>query len=244
MTLIRSVLFNLAFFLFTAVVVVVVTPVLAAPREAMREVARFWARGVLLLLRVICGVRVEVRGLDRIPPGAVVIASKHQSAFDTIVWVTLLPDTIYVMKKELLRIPFYGWHVRKVGNIPVDRDGGGVALRAMLRAAQTALEAGRQVVIFPEGTRTAPGQRAPYLPGVVAIAGASKMPVFPVATDSGRIWGRRSFLKRPGVIRVSVLPAIQPDLPRAQLLAALTNAIETESDRLLAEGPVDKSVGR
>jgi 1-acyl-sn-glycerol-3-phosphate acyltransferase len=244
MILLRSLLFNIAFFVTTAVVSLLAIPLLAAPPRAMRLVAKGWARLVLALFRVICGVRVELRGMDRIPPGPVVIAAKHQSAFDTLVWLTLLPDAAYVLKKELLSIPVYGWHLQKAGNIPVDRAGGGAALRGMLRAAQAALGQGRQVVIFPEGTRTAPGTRIPYLPGVVAIAGASPAPVFPVATDSGRVWGRRAFRKYPGVIRISVLPPLQPGLPRVKLLAALEAAIETESDRLLAEGTVDKSVGR
>ena len=247
MLLLRSLLFNIAFFGLTALVAVVAVPLLLAPRAAPLALVRLWARLVVHLLRLICGVRLELRGFERVAPGAAVIAAKHQSAFDTVVWLALMPDPAYVLKKELLYIPLYGWHARKTGMIPVDRDGGGPALRTMLRGAQAALEAGRQVVIFPEGTRTAPGERVPYLPGVVAIAGVSTAPVYPVATDSGRVWGRRAFLKRPGVIHISVLPALPPGLPRARLLTALQDAIETETDSLMAEDPgaaaVDKSVG-
>lgn len=243
MILLRAVLFNIAFFGLTALVSLGALPLLAAPRQGIMAVARFWARSSVALLRVIVGVRVELRGMDRIPPGPMVIAAKHQSAFDTIIWLTLLPDTAYVLKKELLSIPFYGWHLRKAGMIPVDRTGGGPALRAMLRGAQAALAEGRQVVIFPEGTRTAPGQRIPYQPGVVAIAGLGMAPVIPVATDSGRVWGRRAVLKRPGVIRISVLPPLPPGLPRARLLTELAAGIETETDRLLGEDIVDKAVG-
>ncbi len=235
MTVLRSLLFNLCFFALTALIGIVALPLLVAPPSAMRRVVRFWGRSVIVMLRRICGVRVAVRGLEHIPPGAAVIVSKHQSAFDTIIWCALLPDVAYVLKKELLAIPVYGWHARHVGMIPVDRAGGGPALKAMLRAAQAALGAGRPVVIFPEGTRTAPGERVPYQPGVVAIAGATDAPVIPVATDSGRLWGRRAFHKRPGTIHVSVLPPLPPRLPRAKLLAALEAAIETESDRLLAQ---------
>lgn len=240
MIFLRSLAFNAAFFIVTAAVGLLAMPLLLAPPAAIRAVMRFWARLVIALLRGLCGVRLELRGMERIPPGAAVIAAKHQSAFDTVVWFTLLPDAAYVLKKELLAIPFYGWHARKAGMIPVDRAGGGAALRTMLRAAAAALAEGRQVVIFPEGTRTAPGSRVPYQPGVVAIAGADpgsgKVPVVPVATDSGRVWGRRAFLKRPGVIRISVLEPLPPGLPRARLLPALEAAIETETDRLLAEG--------
>ncbi|WP_270938744.1 lysophospholipid acyltransferase family protein [Falsiroseomonas oryzae] len=246
MTVLRSLLFNIGFFGLTVLLGLVALPLLAAPPRWVRGVLRLWARLVVGWLRLTCGVRVELRGMEHIPPGAVVLAAKHQSAFDTIVWLALLPDAAYVLKQELLSIPLYGWHARKAGMIPVDRDGGGAALRAMLRAAKAALEEGRQVVIFPEGTRTAPGSRVPYQPGVVAIAGATDAPVIPVATDSGRVWGRRAFRKRAGVIRISVLPALPPGLPRARLLGALEEAIETESDRLLAEEddvPVDKAVG-
>jgi 1-acyl-sn-glycerol-3-phosphate acyltransferase len=242
MILVRSFLFNLAFFGLTTVIVIAALPLLLLPRPAMRGLMRLWARMVLWLLRRICGVRIDLRGMERIPPGAAVIAAKHQSAFDTIVWLHLLPDAAYVLKKELLAIPLYGWHARKAEMIPVDRSGGGAALRTMLRGAQQALAAGRQVVIFPEGTRTAPGQRVPYQPGVVAIAAATEAPVIPVATDSGRVWGRRAFHKRPGVIRISVLHPLPHGLPRARLLAALETAIEGETERLLAEGAVEKPV--
>ena len=245
MLMLRSLLFNIGFYALTIFMSAVALPLLVLPRRGAVELLRLWSRLVVGMLRVLCGVRVELRGMENIPAGACVVAAKHQSAFDTVVWLMLLPDTSYVLKKELLSIPLYGWHARKARMIPVDRAGGGAALRSMLRAASAALAEGRQVVIFPEGTRTAPGRRVPYQPGVVAIAGAASVPVIPVATDSGRIWGRRAFLKRPGVIRISVLPPLPPGLPRARLLRELEQAIESETDRLLAEGspPVDKLVG-
>ncbi|MBU8544515.1 MULTISPECIES: lysophospholipid acyltransferase family protein [Roseomonadaceae] len=231
----RSLAFNILFFGITAVVSLLAVPALFMPRFAAMGVTRFWAWLVVGALRFTVGVRVEIRGWENLPPGGVVIAAKHQSAFDTIIWLSLLPDPAYVMKKELLAIPLYGWHARKAGMIPVDREGGGVALRNMLRAATTAVAAGRQVVIFPEGTRTAVGDRVAYQPGVVAIAAGTGAPVVPVATDSGRVWGRRHFLKRPGVIRISVLPPLPPKLNRAAMLTALETQIEGETDRLMAE---------
>jgi 1-acyl-sn-glycerol-3-phosphate acyltransferase len=240
-TFLRSALFNAIVFVLTWTVMLLSLPLLAAPRAALREVVRFWARSVIALLRAVCGVRVELRGQTNIPPGGCVLAAKHQSAFDTAIWVALLPDAAYVLKRELLSIPVYGWLARKAGMIPVDRKGGGAALRAMLRQAVAAVAEGRQVVIFPEGTRTAPGERVAYQPGVVAIAAATSAPVLPVATDSGRIWGRRAFRKNPGIIRVSVLPPLPAGLNRAAMISALETAIETETAALLAE-PVDKSV--
>ncbi|MBU8541096.1 lysophospholipid acyltransferase family protein [Falsiroseomonas tokyonensis] len=246
----RSLVFNILFFSLTAFIGILALPALLLPVEAMRWVTRFWAQSVMLALRHVVGVRLEVRGWHHLPEGGVVIAAKHQSAFDTLIWLSLLSQPAYVMKKELLAIPIYGWHARKAGMIPVDRAGGGAALRGMLRAATTAVAEGRQVVIFPEGTRTAVGQRVAYQPGVVAIAAGTGAPVVPVATDSGRVWGRRHFLKRPGVIRISVLPPLPPGLNRARMLSALETQIEEETDRLMAEpqqgardNPVDKSVG-
>jgi 1-acyl-sn-glycerol-3-phosphate acyltransferase len=231
----RSLLFNLLFFGITFVVAIITIPTLVMPRRAALAMTQLWARLVIWALRWSVGVRVEIRGWENLPPGGVVIAAKHQSAFDTIIWLSLLHEPAYVMKKELLRIPLYGWHARKAGMIPVDREGGGAALRGMLRAATARVAAGRQVVIFPEGTRTPVGQRVSYQPGVVAIAAGTGAPVVPVATDSGRVWGRRHFLKRPGMIRISVLPPLPPGLNRAKLLAALELQIEAETDRLMAE---------
>lgn len=241
MTALRSILFNAAVFVASWTIIISAMPTLFGPRRATMRFAQAWARVVVVLLRRICGIRVEVRGTEHIPPGACVIAAKHQSAFDTVIWHALLPDATYVLKAELLRIPFFGPLARHAEMIPVDRAGGGGALRRMLRAAEASLAKGRQVVIFPEGTRTAPGERVPYQPGVLAIAAATDAPVVPVATDSGRVWGRRAFLKHPGVIRIVIMPPLPAGLGRAALHRALETAIEEESARLLAE-PVDKLV--
>jgi len=232
---IRSAVFNALFFILTGLLGLVALPLQIMPRRHTIAMVRFWAESVIWLLRVLCDVRMQVEGMQNLPSGSVVIAAKHQSAFDTIVWLALLPDCAYVLKRQLLWIPFYGWHVRRLDMIPIDRDGGGKAVRAMLRAASEVLRNGRQIVIFPEGTRTLPGERVPYQPGIVAIAAATSAPVIPVATDSGRIWGRRSFRKFPGLIRISVLPALQVARGRASLLPALEDSIEAETARLMAE---------
>lgn len=231
MTILRSALFNLVFLGGTAAVVILGMPLLAFPPRVLAAYIRVWARGMIGALRVICGIRLEVTGLGHIPPGAAVIAAKHQSAFDTMVWLILLPDCAYVLKKELLDIPVWGWFARRCGHLAVDREGGGTALRALVRAAKLRFAEGRPVVIFPEGTRTAPGERLTYQPGVAALA-AGGVPVVPVATDSGRLWGRRAFRKSPGVIHVSILPPLPAGLPRAALMQAVEEAIETETDRL------------
>ncbi|MBL6077763.1 1-acyl-sn-glycerol-3-phosphate acyltransferase [Belnapia sp. T18] len=243
MTWLRSVLFNFAFFTTTAMVAVLATPVLLAPGRWTMPVIRFWAWLVVQELRLICGIRLHVTGREHLPQqGPALIAAKHQSALDTIVWLLLVPRCCYVLKQELLRIPFYGFLVAKAGMIPVDREGGGAAMRQLLKDGKAATAAGRQLVIFPEGTRVAPGEYSPYQPGIAALASATGLPVIPVATDSGRLWGRRAFRKRPGVISISVLPPLPAGLPRPVLMRELEAGIERETERLMAAGPVDKAV--
>jgi len=256
--LLRSAVFNALFFVLTALCVSFGMLLLPFHRNILRRYVQGWAHLMLWVLKVVCGIRVSVTGREHLPDGPAVIAAKHQSAFDTIIWLALLRDPVYVLKKELLRIPVWGAMARKYGAIAVDRAGGASALKRMVREATAAAAEGSQIIIFPEGTRTMPGQRVPYLPGVVALGAAVGTPIVPAATDSGIFWGRRAFAKRPGVLTVAVLPPLPPGLPRAALLARLQDVIETESDRLLPPGypmpaptpaplpvqrPVDNSVG-
>lgn len=229
-----SALFNLGFYGFTTVTVLSAIPILALPRGVLMWVLRSYTWIVEAMLLVFCNIRVAVEGAENIPPGAVLIASKHGSAFDTVFWLNRLPDPCYIMKIELMRIPVWGWLARKCEMVGVDRSGGGAALKKMVRECQAAAAAGRQIVIYPEGTRAAAGVTEPYQPGVAAIAAVTKLPVVPVATNSARFWGRHSFLKRPGTIRVKILPPLEPGLSRAALMAALEEVIEAESRALLA----------
>jgi 1-acyl-sn-glycerol-3-phosphate acyltransferase len=235
----RSAAFNLLFFGLTAAMAVGFLPALAHPAAA-RLVLRLWGRGVVGLLPV-AGIRLCVTGLEHLPAGGCVIASKHQSAFDTVVWFALVPRATYVMKQELLRIPLYGWFARRGGMIAVDRAGGGPALRRMVRAASAAARADQQIVIFPEGTRTAPGEREPLQPGIVGLAAAADVPILPVATDSGLVWGRRSFLKHPGVIQIHIKAPLPAGLARAGLLSALAARIEFGPEP--ATGPLVENPG-
>lgn len=243
----RSALFNLVFLGGTVLTVLFGMLLLPAPSWVMVAYIRTYARLVLASLRLVCGIRLEVTGLANLPPGPCIIAAKHQSAFDTVVWLTLLPpgrDPAYVLKQELANIPLWGRLAARCGHIAVDRAAGASALRAMVRAAQGAIAAGRPVVIFPEGTRTAPGERVPYQPGVAALATATGAVVVPVATDSGLHWGRRAFHKRPGTIHVAILPPLPAGLPRPALMAALESTIEGASAALAGlPRPVDKSGG-
>lgn len=235
----RSAIFNLWFFGVTLVLCLLwLAPWSVGEGRAMAY-ARLWARLVLWGLRMICGITWQVTGLEHLPPeGPALIASAHQSAFDTMVWALLAPRFAYVVKQELMHVPIFGAIMRRAGMIGVDRQAGPAALRALLHDADRALAGGRQVVIFPQGTRVAPGQHAPLHPGVAAMAARMRLPVIPVLTDSGEHWGRRAFRKRPGVIRVALLPPLPAGLKREELLTRLAQAFATPFP-----SPVDNSVG-
>jgi len=232
MILIRSALFQVAFYLWTALSLVLCTPLLLGPRRGVIRAQDYWARGALWLLQVLAGIRLEVRGREHLPQGAAIVASKHQSAFDTFIYHLLLPDPAIVMKRELMLIPFYGWYARRAGMIVVDRKAGANALKRLVRDAKAALGLNRQILIFPEGTRTAPGVRLPYQPGVVALYSQLNAPLVPVALNSGLHWPRRRFRKYPGTITIEFQPPIPPGLPRKEFSARLEQAIESASDRL------------
>ena len=231
----RSVLFNVFFMVLHAALVVGMVALLPFPRRWMQVTVRLWTNVLRAGLKLIVDLDLEVRGRGNLPQGACVIASKHQSALDTFVFYLLLKDPNYVMKKELMRIPVWGWHARKCGAISIDRDGGAGALKQMLRDTEDRMAGGRQVIIFPEGTRTAPGTRHPYNPGIAAVYTRIKAPVVPVALNSGLFWGRRSFNKKPGVITVEFLPPMPPGLDRGPFMSELENRIETATEKLVAE---------
>jgi len=210
-------------------------PVLLMPQILVARFGRLWSRSVLALLKAIVGLDADIRGLEHVPRGGCIIAMKHQSAWDTLIPPVVLADPVFVIKRELLLLPIYGWYAARAGSIAIDRRGGGAALRRMVRAARRAAAIGRPVVIFPEGTRTAPGRKLPYQPGVAALYQALNVPLVPAAVNSGLFWGRRSFVKRPGRITLAFLEPIMPGLPRRQLMAELEQRIENATAALERE---------
>lgn len=230
MTAIRSLLFHLLFYLWTAVVAVICTPVLLGPTRWTLAMFHFWGRGVVLLLGV-CGIRVEVRGRQHIPNGPALVAPKHQCMFDVFAQFTWLPASVFVMKKELNWIPWFGWYAAKVGTIDIDRSGHATALKNMVRRAKALFAKDRQVVIFPEGTRGQPGAKTDYKPGIAALYRELDVPVIPVATNSGVHW--QSFQRIPGTIVFEYLEPIPPGLKRAEFMRTLEERIEAASARLL-----------
>jgi 1-acyl-sn-glycerol-3-phosphate acyltransferase len=236
MSSVRALLFNLAFYLWTAVIGLCALPLLLAPRRVVMRFGTMWSAVTLRLLGWIVGLTHEVRGRENLPDGACIIAMKHQSAWDTLAMPVIFGDVATVIKRELLFLPLYGWYASRAGSIAVDRSGGAAALKRMLASAKRTVEAGRPIAIFPEGTRTAVGERRPYHPGVAAFYSQLDLPLVPVAVNSGLFWGRRSFLKKPGRIVVEILKPIPPGLPRRAMMEELENRIEAATARLVAEG--------
>ena len=234
MILARSLVFNFLFFLGGSLFLVALLPGLLLPRRSIRYFPSIWHGYVLWVLRLTCGITHEIRGRENLPAGPSLVAVKHQSAWDTMILPIVLGDAAYVLKQQLLWIPIYGWYLRKLDNLPVDRAGGASALRVMVEAGKRIIAQGRSIVIFPEGTRTVPGERRPYHPGIAALYTQLDVPVVPVALNSGLFWGRRAFLKRPGRIVLEFLPPIAPGLPRKVFMRELESRIETASERLCA----------
>ena len=236
MTLLRAGLFNLYFALLTLGMGLGAFWVRWFARHHALAYAATWCRLSLRGLQAICGIRIALSGREHLPDGPVLIASQHQSAFDTLVWLTLVPRPAYVMKRELTRLPLVGPMLLLAGMIPVDREAGARALRRLLRETDDAVRHGRQIVIFPEGTRVAAGEVVALQPGIAALAAHAKLAVLPVATDSGRCWSRRAFIKRPGTIHIAIGPPIPPEqlagLPRSRLLGAIRAAWEAEEIRI------------
>jgi 1-acyl-sn-glycerol-3-phosphate acyltransferase len=235
MIVLRAAVFNLAFYLSCLVIGVAVLPGIVLPRGFMLGVGKYWSTYSLWLLKVIVGTRWEIRGAERIPKGPAIFAIKHQSAWDTMFFPAYLGNPAMIAKKELRLIPFYGWYSWRAGTIWVDRARGPAALRGLVRGARAALDEGRVIAVFPQGTRTAPGQDASYQPGIAALYAGTDAPVVPVALNSGLFWPRRGFIKRPGTIVVEFLDPIPPGLSRPAFMEILKQRIDTKTAALEAE---------
>jgi 1-acyl-sn-glycerol-3-phosphate acyltransferase len=227
MNLLRSILFAIVFYAGSVLWVLAALPVAVVSRPALIAMARWWALFHRACARTIVGVRTRIEGTH--PLGAVLVAAKHQSMYETMELMVVLDSPRLVMKKELADIPLWGRLAQRYGLIVVDRAAGASALRKLLRAGEEAVAEGRAVIIFPEGTRSAPGERPPLQPGFAGLYRALNLPIVPLALDSGRVWPRRSFVKRPGVVTMRFGEPILPGLPRKEVEAqvhAAINALE------------------
>lgn len=237
MNRLRSFLFHLAFFTSTFTYMLVMVPFLPLmPRRFMwKLIVLVWAHTTTFLLRTVAGVRMEVTGRENIPPGPLLIAAKHQSAWETIALLPLFEDPAFILKRELMWIPLFGWYVAKARFIPIDRGARSAALKAMTDRAQLEIAKGRQILIFPEGTRRPVGAPPSYKFGVAHLYGSLGVPCLPVALSSGLYWPRKGPL-RPGTVRVEILPAIPANLPRGVFMARVERDIETATARIVALG--------
>ncbi len=236
MIILRSVIFNIAFYLNLILFLIVGSVFFLAPRKWSIFALKVWARSSLWLLRVICRTQIEVRGKEYIPHGGILVAGKHQSVWETFAILPYLDDPCMVLKRELTWIPVFGWYIYKFRMIAVERSAASAALRRLLARGSEELSAGRQIVIMPEGTRQAPDAPPDYKSGAAALYGALGCACLPFALNSGLYWPRRKFLRFPGTIILEFLPPIPSGLPRKAFQERLQTAIETATARLVVEG--------
>ena len=236
MVFIRSVLFNAAFYIVTAIMLVATLPLFfILPQSFGMSVVRNWARVCVYLHGAITGAKLEVRGAENLPKGAALVASKHQSAFETFALIPLLRNPTIVMKRSIRWVPIFGPYTIKTGMIHIDREGKTAALRALSERAREEIAKDREIIFFPEGTRREPGAPPAYQTGIALLYRTLSVPVVPVAVNSGVFWPRKSFLHYPGTIVIEFLPAIPPGLDSRTFLTRLEGAIEPAANRLAAE---------
>jgi len=233
---IRSLIFNIAFYLVLIIYMMFAIVTFFLPPIAIVRVAQFWSRTMIWQLRVICNIRVEYRGLEKIPRGPLMVAAKHQSAWETIALLQHFDFPLFILKRELTWLPLFGWFLVKARMIPVNRKAGARAMKGMTELARERIVTGRQLIIFPEGTRRTVDAPPDYRFGVAQIYADCGVPCLPVALNSGLFWPRRTFLRYPGTVLVEFLDVIPPGLTPKEFLERISAAIEESTDRLVAEG--------
>jgi 1-acyl-sn-glycerol-3-phosphate acyltransferase len=233
MTLARSIVFAAALLVITPPYALLALATSVLPRMARYRVISGWSRFVVFLARMILGIRWQVEGRENLPKRPAVILSKHQSAWETMAFQLIFPPQVHVLKRELLWIPFFGWGLALMSPIAIDRKRGPAALRAIARKGAQRLAQGFWVVVFPEGTRVAPGERRAYQLGGAWLAAASGAPVVPVAHNAGLVWPRNAFVKRPGTVTVRIGPPIEPGDRDAKTINHLAEAWIEEQQKAL-----------
>jgi 1-acyl-sn-glycerol-3-phosphate acyltransferase len=240
MIFLRSLLFNILFYVVFLVYALIALPTFVLPRAAMLTIASWWAKTNILLMRAICGIRVEFRGVEKIPKGPLIVASKHQSMWETISLLRFFEAPFFVVKRELKFIPIFGLFVIKTDMIAINRSAGHRSLLAVMRRAAEEVRHGRQFVIFPEGTRRPVGAPPHYKAGVGLIYSDCGVPCLPVALNSGLFWPRRTFLRYPGTLVVEFLDPIPPGLKRDEFLRRVETAIEGATNRIVAAAQAEQ----
>src|ERR1700737_997246 len=232
----RSLVYNVLFYALVVFWLVVAIPTYVMPPRAFMAVAKAWARSSIWLMRVVCKTKVEYRGVEKIPPGPLIVASKHQSMWETFALMPFFDAPLFIYKRELGFIPLFGWYLVKSKMIGVDRSGGMRSLMEMARRAPKEVRSGRQLIIFPEGTRTAVDAPPDYKTGVGQIYVNSGVPCIPVALNSGLFWPRRTFMRYPGTLVVEFLDPLPPGLSRKDFIARISTVIEDATNRLVEAG--------
>ncbi|MBA3813075.1 MAG: 1-acyl-sn-glycerol-3-phosphate acyltransferase [Alphaproteobacteria bacterium] len=235
---IRSFIFNAIFYGWTLLCCILFLPVLILPRFFILKTTKIWIYGVVWICENILGLHIKVVGQERWLISPAIFAVKHQSAWETLIFHYFLVDSSIVLKKELVWIPFFGWYIKKLQMVPLSRskNKGMQDLKNLLRAAEEAIRKGRPIVIFPEGTRSIPGQKTTYHSGIASIYLHLKIPVIPIAHNAGLFWPRRGFMKYPGCITLELLEPILPGLTRQEFMRVLENRIETKTNELMNQG--------
>ncbi len=233
MLFLRSLLFQIVYYLNLAFWMILWLPGLLMHRRVTLELGRQWGRTSLWWLEKICNVKHEFRGLENIPKGPVIVACKHQSVWETFTLPLHFPDFSFILKRELIYLPFFGWYLLAAEQIAIDRAEGGKLLPQLIRKTKAIFEIGRQLFIFPEGTRRPAGAPPEYKFGVALIYRETNTPVVPVALNSGLFWARRAFYIRPGTVVMEFLPAIEPGLKARDFFEELQRRMETATDRLI-----------
>jgi 1-acyl-sn-glycerol-3-phosphate acyltransferase len=239
----RSVAFNVAFYAWGTLCTLFFLPVLFLPRPYILKVVRIWAKGVIQICEYILGLQIKILGRERLPDTPIILASKHQSAWETLIFHHFVKDPAIVLKRELTWIPFFGWYLKKLCMVPISRSKGKGAqdLKKLLQKADQAMVRGQSILIFPEGTRSHPGQKGTYHSGVASLYQHLKIPVIPVAHNAGLFWPRRGFIKYPGRITLEFLDPIAPGLSRQEFMRILENTIELKTNELVHEGMTNVS---
>lgn len=229
----RSILFLILFYACTLIMFIIFIPTLFFTRKASGCFPRFWAWFTPRLLHLICNIKLNIEGAENLPKNnGYIIASKHQSAMETTIFHAIVPNVFYVLKKELLYLPIAGIYFIKTGCIPIDRKGGAKTMRKMLAGVKERLSEGMNLIIFPEGTRTQPGAKKPYTPGVAFLYEQCAVPVVPVALNTGYCWAKNKTKKMPGTVTIRFLSPIQPGLDKRAFLNELYEKIESAQDML------------
>ncbi len=236
MVWVRSVIFNVLFYMMFIAEMIIFTPIyFILPRKKAYFVPKFWARSNLWLMKVIVGTRVKIEGLENLPKGPFIFAPKHQNFWDTFAFLPHIEDPLYILKRELLWIPVFGWYVAKQRMIGIDRSARGKAMAEVMTRTLEEMKGGRQLIIYPEGTRRPPGAEPVYKYGIARLYRDLQMPVVPVVHQAGIFWPRRSILRQGGTIIARILPPIQPGMEEKEFFEHLVKTMEAASDQCLLD---------